>query len=1045
MDEQKKLRKIRLTQTTNVKRPKSNLKKMGHKATYLLGNALIITSAAKDAVSTYDSIKSIDKKNVINSHKGSHVELLSSINGTKIGGEQELLEASVSRENITISGGIYNFNKKIKEKKTVQTKNPAVQYSTKTMCGNVAKKTDYLGIKPVLEKKFFGQTYNDNVRVQIAYNILDIKKILASTINNIVSMFYNLNRYAKDNDADINQETDIIGMIKTYQTYEEAKQDIGQKQLLDKVESLLKKTSAFNTYFDRLFTTPSKQAIKAGALIDNKKKDNSNRPSRFDELSTEQQKKYINEAFSINYDVLRLIGIGRQIVVHDKHRSDSQGNKADAIEALFDIEEELNNDKSTDLLNRLNSIYKGSVRQIDQPFKASAATNCYILEQLYKRIGKPMTQSQVYNDYYRYAILKDNMCLGISFNALKEAVIERYKSEHRSNDLEYSNDNRRFFVLCNFVLWRYLASLKDQSYVADIMRDVRACCDSKGVSAEEQKKTIYKNFVDLCWDDIKTPIDELYKLCVQNRYTNKNYKISKDIVCYNSLTNSASQIKPFVKYIYFLSEFLDGKEVNVFFNALINKFENIAEIITTINDSVKEYTGSTAGIVMSSKYALFNDAYEVANQLRIARNVKDATIRARINDKVSDIDSRMAPSVQTITDAVHMLIDENDSIDNYKRLIWDENENGRLVHKQEKNNKARNFIINNVIMSKWFMYISKYCDPRNCAKIMHNREIVSFTMSSIPDAQIVKYYNRIFSKKIKEHECDAEKRDAIIDKLISFSLRTVLTGVANGVCSVNNREEAIGIIQLYLTVAYIITKSLVDVNKRFLLAFSCLERDFSFIVDAVYNNRRSNILALSEKYIDEDIAIEQRYRLEKMNRITDDMTQEEKNVVYKEINAKYKTKHYAESITRQRDSSNSKDKSCAYLVTNLQEAKGIEPILAQYKNFVDHLNVIKQAPNYFDGIKGVNSFYGIYCYVLQNMLADKMIEWGNNDKNKTEDIYRINSIGKKLKRNLNEHHTFSSDFMWIINMPFAYNFPRYKNLSSEYLFYSMEYNTDKDE
>lgn len=62
MDEQKKLRKIRLTQTTNVKRPKSNLKKMGHKATYLWNNTLIITSAAKDAVSTYNSIKSIDKK-----------------------------------------------------------------------------------------------------------------------------------------------------------------------------------------------------------------------------------------------------------------------------------------------------------------------------------------------------------------------------------------------------------------------------------------------------------------------------------------------------------------------------------------------------------------------------------------------------------------------------------------------------------------------------------------------------------------------------------------------------------------------------------------------------------------------------------------------------------------------------------------------------------------------------------------------------------------------------------------------------------------------
>jgi len=58
---------------------------------------------------------------------------------------------------------------------------------------------DYLQFKDVLEKQFFGKSFqNDNIRIQIIYLILDIQKILGMTVSDILYTLGNLQDQAKD-------------------------------------------------------------------------------------------------------------------------------------------------------------------------------------------------------------------------------------------------------------------------------------------------------------------------------------------------------------------------------------------------------------------------------------------------------------------------------------------------------------------------------------------------------------------------------------------------------------------------------------------------------------------------------------------------------------------------------------------------------------------------------------------------------------------------------------------------------------------------------
>ena len=79
-----------------------------------------------------------------------------------------------------------------------------------------------------------------------------------------------------------------------------------------------------------------------------------------------------------------------------------------------------------------------------------------------------------------------------------------------------------------------------------------------------------------------------------------------------------------------------------------------------------------------------------------------------------------------------------------------------------------------------------------------------------------------------------------------------------------------------------------------------------------------------------------------------------------------------------------------------------------------HLNFVSNAYKYLD-LRKMDSYYDLYQYIVQKDLLDKVK--GTND------------LWELYKKDVNEYDFYSKNMTKIINLPFAYNLARYKNLT----------------
>ena len=99
-----------------------------------------------------------------------------------------------------------------------------------------------LGLKSELEKRFFGKNFDDNIHIQLIYNILDIEKILAVYVTNIV---YALNNMLGEGDE---SNYDFMGYLSTFNTYKVFTNPNGSTLSDDKKENIRKSLSKFNAF-----------------------------------------------------------------------------------------------------------------------------------------------------------------------------------------------------------------------------------------------------------------------------------------------------------------------------------------------------------------------------------------------------------------------------------------------------------------------------------------------------------------------------------------------------------------------------------------------------------------------------------------------------------------------------------------------------------------------------------------------------------------------------------------------------------------------------
>ena len=217
-----------------AEKKKSSVKAAGMKSIFVSENKMYITSFGKgnSAVLEYE-VDKVDNDNYnktqLSSEDSSNIEL-----------------RGVNEVNITFSSK-HGFESGVE----INTSNPTHRSGESSPV-----RWDMLGLKSELEKRFFGKTFDDNIHIQLIYNILDIEKILAVYVTNIVYALNNMLGVKGSESHD-----DFIGYLSTNNIYDVFIDPDNSSLSDDKKANVRKSLSKFNALLKTLEEPPEYAVI----------------------------------------------------------------------------------------------------------------------------------------------------------------------------------------------------------------------------------------------------------------------------------------------------------------------------------------------------------------------------------------------------------------------------------------------------------------------------------------------------------------------------------------------------------------------------------------------------------------------------------------------------------------------------------------------------------------------------------------------------------------------------------------------------------------
>jgi len=324
-----------------------------------------------------------------------------------------------------------------------------------------------------------------------------------------------------------------------------------------------------------------------------------------------------------------------------------------------------------------------------------------------------------------------------------------------------------------------------------------------------------------------------------------------------------------------------------------------------------------------------------------------------------------------------------EALDQEVRRILQIGADGKPI--KNANKGFRNFIASNVIESSRFRYLVRYNNPHKTRMIAQNEAIVRFVLSEIPDEQIRRYYDVCRDPKLPRSSSREAQVDILTGIITDVNYR-IFEDVPQSKKINKDRPDANdrmtlkkqryqAIVSLYLTVMYLVTKNLVYVNSRYVMAFHALERD---------------------AYLYGITNIKGDYR-----KLTDNLLADEN---YKKF-GHFKNKKWR-GIAEQ----------------NLRNSD--VPVIKSFRNMAAHISVIRNIDLYIGDIQKVDSYFALYHFLMQKLIQRVVPE---NTKGLSDQT-------KKYYDALEQYNTYCKDFVKAYCTPFAYVTPRYKNLTIDGLF-----------
>lgn len=872
------------------------------------------------------------------------------------------------------------FTAKVKENQKQTIINGVTKIPTEVQLPGVDN--NLLQAKSTIEKLFFDKSFEDNIHIQIAYNIMDIKKLISVYANNII--------YTVNNLLQIDTNKDFIGQFPTMNGFQTAQiaYEINKTKLitsdkgyrdyfyidmsgvwnvekdksLSALNNIVKKKSDRNLkYFQNISNCivnelgfrNFRDIQKTAESFEKIHKNLARCANYFSDVLADKDG---NTNLNYTYECIRLLGTMRQTAFHSKEFSDpSKRNDY----TLFEIDDEA--DANTRAV--LDTITKNKIEAVNNSFVNTSTVNLNILFSIYPNTDK----KKLIKEYYDFAVRKQHKNIGFSVKTIREILLTRDELKMLSKK-DYDSVRQKLYSLFDFIIYTYYINNNEKiAEFVNSLRQLNTKNDNES-TLEEKKHNLYENEADSLWESnnikdiiLKKLIPGIDKCKTSNGIKSLKKQIDKtlksDIL---STVSASSSLSYFSKAIYCICAFLDGKEINMFLDSIINSFDNIVSLI-------KSADYANINIKFSDSYSFFDDCNEYANELRFVKSVarmnkgKKAVKNSSVNIKGFQYYDAAATFGETDREKVKSLF--------------------KLSEKCSKEHKTdhtlRNFFINNVINSNRYNYVIRFINPTNVRKIMQNRVLVSFALGEIDDKQIIRYCEStqiFYDPKNPDYD---KMRHLLSEKLINVCFDT-FAKVSNSSKEAIEKERLKSLIGLYLTVVYLITKSLVKINTSYSIAFGIFERD------CLIMKEKAKLEPSPDTRLIKNISINN--------------------------NPIGLTEYFIK---------NNRVNSRIQKLVSLNKNHYNNETFKYFRNNVEHLAVVSRFPDYADDIQKIDSYFDLYHYLMLRILKEET--FGNSS-------IKSDFTNSKIDEALS-HQSAWKDFLYGILSPFAYNPARYINLA----------------
>lgn len=525
-----------------AEKKKSSVKAAGMKSILVSENKMYITSFGKgnSAVLEYE-VDKVDNNNYnktqLSSKGSSNIEL-----------------HGVNEVNITFSSK-HGFESGVE----INTSNPTHRSGESSPV-----RGDMLGLKSELEKRFFGKTFDDNIHIQLIYNILDIEKILAVYVTNIVYALNNMLGVKGSESHD-----DFIGYLSTNNTYDVFIDPDNSSLSDDKKANVRKSLSKFNVLLK------TKRLGYFGL----------EEPKTKDTRVSQAYKKRV-------YHMLAIVGQIRQSVFHDK-----SSKLHEDLYSFIDIID-------SEYRETLDYLVEERLKSINKDFIEGNKVNISLLIDMMKGYEA----DDIIRLYYDFIVLKSQKNLGFSIKKLREKMLDEYG--FRFKDKQYDSVRSKMYKLMDFLLFC-------NYYRNDVVAGEALVRKLRFSMTDDEKEGIYADEAAKLWGKFRNDFENIADHMngdVIKELGKADMDFDEKIL--DSEKKNASDLLYFSKMIYMLTYFLDGKEINDLLTTLISKFDNIKEFLKIMKSSAVDVECElTAG------YKLFNDSQRITNELFIVKNI----------------------------------------------------------------------------------------------------------------------------------------------------------------------------------------------------------------------------------------------------------------------------------------------------------------------------------------------------------------------------------------------------------------------------------------